>query len=129
AMLDGNRSIAAACGMAWWKHDEIRRFLWHPARPLRLFHSASRALAAAKKRKGALAIWPSRVSAELIARSRDSEVPLVRVEDGFVRSVGLGVHLVPPSSVVVDGRGIHFDPSAPSDLESILATTPFLPRL
>jgi capsular polysaccharide export protein len=48
-------------------------------------------------------------------------VPLVRVEDGFVRSVGLGVDLVPPSSVVVDASGIHFDPRGASDLETLLA--------
>jgi capsular polysaccharide export protein len=128
-MLDANRSIAAACGMAWWKRAEIRRFLWHPQRRLRLFRSATRALAVARKQHGALAIWPSRVSTELIAQSRDKNVPLVRVEDGFVRSVGLGVYLVPPSSVVVDALGIHFDPAGASDLEQILATTAFTPRL
>ena len=128
-MLDANRPIAAVCGMAWWKRAEIRRFLWHPQRRLRLFRQASRALAAARRRRGALAIWPSRVSAELIAQSRAQGVPLVRVEDGFVRSVGLGVHLVPPSSVVVDAAGIHFDPATASDLEHILATTDFSARL
>jgi capsular polysaccharide export protein len=128
-MLDANRSIAAACGMAWWKRAEIRRFLWHPQRRLHLFRNPSRALAAAQKRQGALAIWPSRVSPGLVAQSHARNVPLVRVEDGFVRSVGLGVHLVPPSSVVVDFLGIHFDPTSPSDLEHILATAPFSPRL
>ncbi|MBB4860564.1 capsular polysaccharide export protein [Novosphingobium chloroacetimidivorans] len=128
-MLDANRAIAAVCGMAWWKRAEIRRFLWHPQRRLRLFRSAGRALATADRRHGALAIWPSRVSGALIAQSRDKRVPLMRVEDGFVRSVGLGVHLVPPSSVVVDAAGIHFDPRSPSDCEQILATTQFSHRL
>jgi capsular polysaccharide export protein len=53
----------------------------------------------------------------------------VRVEDGFVRSVGLGVDLVPPSSIVVDALGIHFDPASASDLEQVLATATFSPRL
>lgn len=129
AMLKANHGIAAACGMAWWKRAEIRRFLWHPRRPVRLFHNPARALACAARHGGALAVWPSRVSRELIANSRDRNVPLVRIEDGFVRSVGLGVHLVPPSSVVVDARGIHFDPAGPSDLEHILATATFSQRL
>ena len=129
AMLDANRTIAAVCGMAWWKRAEIRRFLWHPQRRLRQFRSPGRALAAARRSQGALAIWPSRVSAELITQSRANDVPLVHVEDGFVRSVGLGVHLVPPSSVVVDAAGIHFDPAAPSDLEQILMRTEFSQRL
>lgn len=128
-MLEANRPIAAVCGMAWWKRAEIERFLWHPERRLRLFRSTTRALTVAHEHQGALAIWPSRVSAKLIAQSRLKGVSLVRVEDGFVRSVGLGVHLVPPSSVVVDALGIHFDPAEASDLEQILAMTEFTPRL
>jgi capsular polysaccharide export protein len=129
AALDGNRAIAVACGMAWWKRDEIRRFLWHPARRLRFLRHGGRAVMAAQRRHGAVAIWPSRVSPALLQQAQQRDVPLVRVEDGFVRSVGLGVDLVPPSSVVVDAQGIHFDPSGPSDLETILAQTRFGARL
>ncbi|NMN03204.1 MULTISPECIES: beta-3-deoxy-D-manno-oct-2-ulosonic acid transferase [unclassified Novosphingobium] len=129
AALDGNRSIAVASGMAWWKKAEIRRFLWHPARPLRFARTPARALALAERAGAAVAIWPSRVSPGLIAQARQQGVPLVRVEDGFVRSVGLGVDLVPPSSVVVDALGIHFDPAGPSDLEAVLANAAFSPRL
>ena len=43
-----------------------------------------------------------------------------RVEDGFVRSVGLGSDLIPPMSLVVDKRGMYFDPTRPSDLEHLL---------
>lgn len=118
--LAGNRAIMAACGMAWWKRAEIRRFLWHPQRRLRMVRSPARALAIAREAGGAVAIWPSRVSPALLGKARAQKVPLVRVEDGFVRSVGLGVDLVPPSSVVVDHAGIHFDPSGPSDLEQVL---------
>lgn len=127
--LEANRRIAAVCGMAWWKRAEIRRFLWHPNRRLRLYRNPNLALAVAQSKQGAVAIWPSRVSAKLIDKCRDKAVPLVRVEDGFVRSVGLGVHLVPPSSIVVDALGIHFDPAGQSDLEEILAKTSFSQRL
>jgi capsular polysaccharide export protein len=44
AALDGNRGIAVASGMAWWKRAEIRRFLWHPARRLRFFRNPGLAL-------------------------------------------------------------------------------------
>jgi capsular polysaccharide export protein len=128
-ILTANRPIVAACGMAWWKSDEIRNFLWSPHRRLHMVRQPGRALAIARREGGAVAIWPSRVSPALIAQARAQGVPLVRVEDGFVRSVGLGVALVPPSSVVVDASGIHFDPSGPSDLEILLAQTQFSPRL
>lgn len=46
---------------------------------------------------------------------------VLRLEDGFLRSKGLGAAFVPPVSWIVDSRGIHFDASKPSDLEEILA--------
>jgi capsular polysaccharide export protein len=52
--------------------------------------------------------------------------PVVRrVEDGFLRSRGLGAELVPPLSLVTDSRGIYYDPTRPSDLETLIAG--FLP--
>jgi capsular polysaccharide export protein len=47
--------------------------------------------------------------------------PVWRLEDGFLRSVGLGADLVRPLSWVVDRRGIYYDATAPSDLECLLA--------
>ena len=44
----------------------------------------------------------------------------VRVEDGFIRSVGLGADLAAPLSWVFDTRGIYFDATRPSDLEHLL---------
>ncbi|NNE53795.1 MAG: capsular polysaccharide biosynthesis protein [Sulfitobacter sp.] len=40
-----------------------------------------------------------------------------RVEDGFIRSHGLGAELIPPLSLVTDDLGIYYDPSCPSRLE------------
>src|SRR4051812_26821289 len=50
---------------------------------------------------------------------------VLRLEDGFLRSVGLGVDLVRPLSWVIDRQGIHFDATRASDLESLLATMTF----
>lgn len=47
---------------------------------------------------------------------------VVRVEDGFVRSRGLGADLVPPLSLVTDDLGIYYDPTRPSRLEEWIAT-------
>ena len=58
-----------------------------------------------------------------------AELPMpahvLRLEDGFLRSVGLGAELVRPLSWVVDGRGIYYDATVPSDLEHILANNVF----
>jgi capsular polysaccharide export protein len=46
--------------------------------------------------------------------------PPIRVEDGFIRSVGLGADLVRPISWVMDPVGIYFDATQPSRLENLL---------
>lgn len=50
---------------------------------------------------------------------------VMRLEDGFIRSVGLGADLVRPLSWVMDQRGIYYDATRPSDLELILQDTHF----
>ncbi|MFL1455769.1 hypothetical protein ACJO5Y_15145 [Marinobacter sp. GN3S48] len=45
---------------------------------------------------------------------------LLRIEDGFLRSVGLGSQFAQPLSWVVDQRGLYFDATGPSDLEDML---------
>lgn len=53
------------------------------------------------------------------------DVRVVRIEDGFLRSVGLGADLTRPLSWVLDTRGIYFDPRTPSDLEVLLQDAEF----
>nr|WP_231388677.1 capsular polysaccharide biosynthesis protein [Pseudooceanicola algae] len=50
-----------------------------------------------------------------------SEAPVTRVEDGFLRSRGLGAELVPPLSLVLDDLGVHYDPNRESRLERLIA--------
>ncbi len=45
---------------------------------------------------------------------------VARMEDGFVRSVGLGSNFTAPRSLVVDDLGIYFDATKPSRLEYLL---------
>ncbi|MBO9446272.1 capsular polysaccharide biosynthesis protein [Ruegeria sp. R14_0] len=45
----------------------------------------------------------------------------VRIEDGFLRSRGLGASLIPPLSLTTDDRGIYYDPTHPSQLEDMIA--------
>ncbi|MBH1993020.1 MAG: beta-3-deoxy-D-manno-oct-2-ulosonic acid transferase [Sphingomonadaceae bacterium] len=126
--LDGNRSIAASSGMAFWKREAISHFLWDGT-STPPFLSARRGLARARQRGEALAVWPSRVPPSTVQDAAEMGVPLARVEDGFLRSRGLGAALHPPGSVVVDRRGLYYDAGAASDLEHLLATDAFTPVL
>ena len=60
---------------------------------------------------------------ELLAQRTGAR--LLRMEDGFVRSVGLGSDLIAPLSLVLDDCGIYFDPTQPSGLERILLGADF----
>ncbi|MEI6335304.1 MAG: hypothetical protein WCS87_12150 [Methylococcaceae bacterium] len=74
---------------------------------------------------GVLAVWGLKpVDAELA-----TDVKILRLEDGFLRSVGLGADLIRPMSWVVDKIGIYYDATRPSDLEDLLANTAFTPAM
>jgi len=71
---------------------------------------------------GTLLVWgvgPPEVAAER------PDIDVWRVEDGFLRSVGLGADYVRPLSWVVDRTGIYFDATRPSDLEILLSNADF----
>jgi capsular polysaccharide export protein len=72
-----------------------------------------------------LLLWGSSPVPKLIA----GDVDVVRVEDGFLRSVGLGAELTRPLSWVMDGEGIYYDATVPSDLEHLLQTLDTTPQL
>jgi len=120
-----NRRIRIACGMARWKRKRIAQFLAADGRPELTFSDDARQ-AAAMAQDGLIAVWPSRMPEGLDQLAGDR---LVRVEDGFIRSIGLGADLHPPLSIVVDTRGIYYDPTRPSDLEAILESAAFPPAL
>jgi capsular polysaccharide export protein len=56
---------------------------------------------------------------------RDEKRPVIRLEDAFLRSVGLGADLIRPLSLVMDQHGMYYDATAPSALEHMLQTTDF----
>ena len=62
-----------------------------------------------------LAVWGSRPLTR-------ADLKVLRIEDGFIRSVGLGAAYARPLSWVVDSTGIYYDATQPSDLENILQT-------
>jgi capsular polysaccharide export protein len=120
-----NPDIAACIGFYFWKRPSIRGFLRGGRGSPVFCGSAKRAVAIARARRGAVAVWASREPPDLADRAREAGVRVIRAEDGFLRSVGLGADLVPPASIVLDERGIYYDPSRPSDLETILNEAAF----
>lgn len=85
------------------------------------FHpTAAAAASAAAAEGGRLVVWAGREPDDLAARAAAAGLPLFRMEDGFLRSRGLGSDFTPALSAVLDATGIHYDPSRPSDLEILI---------
>lgn len=73
------------------------------------------------KAADAVLAWGRKPSATLAKTvATKAGVPVITVEDGFLRSVGLGAD-EPPLSLVVDHLGIYYDASVPSRLEQLIA--------
>jgi capsular polysaccharide export protein len=87
------------------------------------------ALERQRREGGRIVMWASREPQGFRDRCVAQGAPLVRMEDGFLRSVGLGANLEPPSSLVLDHSGVYYDPGQPSDLETILQTAEFSDEL
>ncbi len=125
-----NRRIAVCVGMSFWKRRRVADFLLSAAGPPVFRRTARGAVAAARARPGgAIAVWASRAPEGLAKAASERGVPLVRVEDGFVRSVGLGSDFTPTASLVLDNFGMHYDPRTRSGLERLLRDTEFDPAL
>jgi capsular polysaccharide export protein len=115
-----SRPIAVCIGMSWWKRRRIADFLATVnGRPV-FRRTVDGAVHAAATRGGAIAVWATREPRRLAAAAALHRVPLVRIEDGFIRSVGLGSDFLPGLSIVLDETGIYFDPHRESDLENLL---------
>lgn len=58
------------------------------------------------------------------ALARSTGLPVVTLEDGFLRSIGLGEAGTPSLSLLVDDQGVHYDATRPSRLETLIAEAP-----
>lgn len=117
-----NREIAVCVGMSFWKRQRIGQFLRTSAGIPAFTNRPEKAIAIARSRQSGLAVWASREPAALAALAEAAGVTIYRVEDGFIRSSGLGADFIPPASITLDPLGLYYDPSRPSGLERILDT-------
>lgn len=113
-----DRAGHVALGMRLWKRGPLQGAFGRE-RPLRFATDPTRAVELARREGRGILVWAGREDPGLAALAGD--VPLRRVEDGFLRSRGLGAELVPPQSLVTDDSGIYYDPTRESLLERLIA--------
>lgn len=106
--LTTDRSVAT--GMRLWKRGHVRAFLGPKTR---FEDDPNKAQALAKRLDGRVVGWGDKAPENAW-----------RMEDGFLRSTGLGAELTPPLSLSLDDEGVYFDPTQPSRLERLIGTAP-----
>ena len=122
---DRYAGYTACLGYAPWKHGSARTLLYSPRGETGFHSRAPVAIKEAKTRDGRVVFWAARETPALAAELTAAAVPVLRMEDGFVRSRGLGSDFHRAASVVLDDLGVYYDATRPSRLEVILETTPF----
>jgi capsular polysaccharide export protein len=109
-----------AFGFKPWKQPILRRFLAGSRVRFRRRNTTP------SERAEAVAIWGRQPGRGVARRLAAPQAPaLLHVEDGFLRSVGLGANLIAPVSWVIDRSGMYYDAGGPSDLETLLAQHAF----
>ena len=103
-----------ACGMRLWKRPHLQSIFGRSKRII-FQNNLAKAHHTSTRHQRNLMVWAS--------GHQDLAFPTTRIEDGFLRSRGLGATLTPPLSLVADRLGIYYDPRAPSQLEQMIADT------
>ncbi len=111
-------------GLSNWKRRNAAPFLEGPCGPATHRARAGPAARAAARRGARLAIWGARA-----APPEAEGLETLRLEDGFVRSVGLGLRHAPPASLAVDSLALYFDATRETDFERLAREAAFPPAL
>ena len=108
-----DRTGHVATAMRLWKRSRLQA-VFGREKPLIFQNNPIRAAQAAKAKGRSLLVWAGQ------ADTLPPGTPALRVEDGFLRSRGLGADLIPPLSLVADDLGIYYDPTRESRLERLI---------
>lgn len=115
-------------GFSRWKRPFVRRYLAAPEGRVRFVSRARAVPRHGRDPAPTLVVWGTRRARGTDELAERLGCAIWRMEDGFLRSVRLGSELTPPGSLVLDSRGIYYDPRAPSDLEHFLQNHQFSPE-
>lgn len=107
-------------GFSRWKRPHARAYLG-AAGGSQKFLTVRQALR--RTRAGDhVVVWGMKADDEFAAQIRARGARFSRIEDGFIRSFGLGSDFLFPWSLCFDDSGLYFDATRPSDLETRIAS-------
>ncbi|MCX8650739.1 capsular polysaccharide biosynthesis protein [Gilliamella sp. B2776] len=121
------RGTVKLVGFSFWKKHALQPYLNLPSikshfcsiNKFRKIVNDNKLMHKVKSQK--ILIW-GQGKENIIPTIQKAKLRILRIEDGFIRSIGLGSNLVMPYSLVIDELGIYFNSQTISELESLLAT-------
>jgi capsular polysaccharide export protein len=125
-ILDWRKRVPAAghtvCfNFSSWKRAAAEHFFCGPGATVSLTKQCDAAAVQAHSKDATqLAVWGRPDDSAFLKACADTGLPLNFVEDGFIRSVGLGSDLRTAGSLVIDDVGMYYDATRPSRLERII---------
>lgn len=125
-LLKSNRVTYVVFNVANWKRDLITQILIDErcgtVQYLPLSTSKKKLNSVLSENENIIVvIWGMRTAENVEEIASKKNIPIWRIEDGFIRSVGLGAERTPPASLFLDKSGsIYFNSQTPSDLEVFL---------
>lgn len=117
-----NKGKIFCFGFSYWKQAYVRSFLKSPGNKVVFSLDSRHALRNGFDSQSKIVVWGVREKDDVRRLADKFGVNIWRMEDGFIRSVGLGSDFIKPVSLVLDKTGIYFDPRSNNDLELILNT-------
>ncbi|MFT6924628.1 MAG: capsular polysaccharide export protein [Psychromonas sp.] len=111
--------ICYAFGFSLWKRAFIKQFVGRTAKRVIFINKKEKLKKLVLSQpNAAVLLWGANHSDWAIQLKQSC--PVWFIEDGFIRSIGLGADLRRPSSLVIDKQGMYYVPDVPSDIVSIL---------
>ncbi|MEJ1158265.1 capsular polysaccharide export protein, LipB/KpsS family [Prosthecomicrobium sp. N25] len=121
----GRRANRIAYGFSAQKARTARTFLEGWEASVAVASRPASAIRAAARSGARLTVWGTRGGAALDEAAARAGLRIDRLEDGFIRSVGLGTMQTIPASLALDDEGLYYDARRPSRFERLAETAVF----
>jgi len=118
---DNAVEVCYALSFSLWKRAFIKQFVGRMAKKVIFVNNQKKLIALASMHpNAAVLLWGANHS-EWVQQLK-TNCPVWFIEDGFIRSIGLGADLRRPSSLVIDKQSMYYVPDKPADIVDILNT-------
>lgn len=120
-VMHPTQPFALVFNVAPWKRGYVRNYLYeYKVIFVGLNRDLQRYESLASLANVVVIVWGRSVLKHIHDFAHSFSLPIHHIEDGFVRSVGLGANRAAPMSICFDKNGLYYDSNQPSDLENLL---------